>query len=194
MNCPFSLLSIHSTITPSKSFPIHFIIRFRAPEPARRHLLRTTVDSQVLQLQSGASVEVHQTSGPLFLFKELLTAYNDVVKGPRASYFADLISSNRRNPKVIFDTLNNITKAQPPVFSDKDHSYCLMFTVDMVAIVRAGITPSSIIPLPVTPKQQPILECFFPYSHVYLFKNLTNPVQLLREGALKLRELSKVSH
>lgn len=48
-----------------------------------------------------------------------------MVKDARASYFANLISSNKRTPKVLFDTNNNIVSPVPPdvpVFSNNYYS------------------------------------------------------------------------
>ncbi len=84
-----------------------------------------------------------------------------MVKAAKASYFADLISSNKQNSEVVIDTINNIVSAQPPavpVFSDKGCSNFLWFFVDKAA------TPSLTTPIPALPKRQPILECFLPIS------------------------------
>ncbi len=52
-----------------------------------------------------------------------------MVKDARASYFANLISSSKRNTKKTqFDNINNIvTPAHPDVFSNKDFSNFLSF-------------------------------------------------------------------
>ncbi|KAK0140527.1 hypothetical protein N1851_022496 [Merluccius polli] len=53
-----------------------------------------------------------------------------MVKDARASYFAHLIPSSKHNPKVLFDTINNIVAPVPPyvpVSSNKDCNNFLFF-------------------------------------------------------------------
>ena len=81
----------------------------------------------------------------LFL-KSLLIDFNSMVKNARATYFAKLIASSKRNPKVLFETINNIVCPQKPnnhVFSANDCKNFLQFFVDKVATIRAGIVPST---------------------------------------------------
>jgi len=84
----------------------------------------------------------------------------------KASYFAHQISSSKRNPKVLFDTINYIvtpTHPDVPVFSNGDFSNVLSFFVDKVRDVRASISRSST-PLPVCPTWPSILNSFSPIS------------------------------
>lgn len=64
-------------------------------------------------------------------------------KDARASYFADLISSNTDNPlELLFDAINDIVSAAPfelHVFSNENYSSFLLFIVDEVKDVRVGI-------------------------------------------------------
>ena len=53
----------------------------------------------------------------IFTTKTLLTEFNNMVKDAKASYFANLLSSSKHNPKVLFYTINSIiTPAPPDVF------------------------------------------------------------------------------
>ena len=58
-----------------------------------------------------------------------------MLKDPRASYFTKLISSSKRNPKVLFDTMNNIVSPAPPevpILSNKDCSNFCSFFVNKI--------------------------------------------------------------
>ena len=99
-------------------------------------------------------------------YKDLLTDFNSMVKDVRASYFANLISSSTRNPKVLFHTINNIVTPGPPdvpVFSNKEDSNFLSFFVDKIRDVRASIIPLST-PFYAYPTWPSILDCFSPIS------------------------------
>ena len=101
--------------------------------------------------------------GHCLLYKELLTEYNNMVKDVRASYIANLISSSKQNPKVLFDTINNIVTPAPPavpVFSNKDGRNFLSFFVDKITDVRASIIPSST-PFSAYPLPSPYLAVSF---------------------------------
>lgn len=61
------------------------------------------------RLWKATGLEVHR----LYL-KELRQSFNVSVREARSAYFANLISSSKRNPKVLFDTINNLV-APPPL-------------------------------------------------------------------------------
>ena len=69
---------------------------------------------QVEQLWKSTKLHVH-----CLHYKELITEYNNMVKDARASYFANLSSSSKGNPKILFDTINTIVTPAPP----KEHVY-----------------------------------------------------------------------
>lgn len=64
-------------------------------------------------------------------------------KDARASYFADLICSNKDNPLELFDAINDIVSTAPfelPVFSNENYSSFLLFFVNEVRDIRVSIT------------------------------------------------------
>ncbi len=72
-----------------------------------------------------------------------------MVKDARASYFMKLICACKRNPKTLFETVNNTvspTTSLVPVFSNNDCNNVLSHFVDKVMAVRAN-TASSANPL-----------------------------------------------
>lgn len=69
-----------------------------------------------------------------------------MIKDARASYFTNLISACKRNPKTLFETINNIVSpatSPVPVFTNDDCNRFLSHFVDKVEAVRASIAPSA---------------------------------------------------
>lgn len=68
-------------------------------------------------------------------------------KDAKASYFADLISSNEDNlSELLFDTISDIVPTAPfewPVSSNENYSSFLLFFVDEVRDIRVSVIPSS---------------------------------------------------
>lgn len=78
--------------------------------------------------------------------RELTFSLNNMIHKERAKYFFDLIASNKKNPKVLFDTISSIVSpAAPvaPVVSKADSNDFLSFFTNKVNDIRHGITPSS---------------------------------------------------
>ena len=99
--------------------------------------------------------------------KQLLIDFNCKVKEARAAYFTNLISSNKQNPRVLFDTITTLVSPQisvTPVFFAEDCNNFLKFFVNKVASVRAGIIPSSSSIHLLPPNHQSILNSFSPIS------------------------------
>ncbi len=143
---------------------------------------------RVERLWKSTKLQVHRMH-----FKDLLTEYNSMVKAARAAYFADLISSNKRNPKFVFNVINNLVAYQPSVVhvsSVEDCNNFLSFSVGKVASIRASTTPHSV-PPPACLKHQPILECFLPVSLQELTelvgstKSSSSPLDILPTSPLK---------
>ncbi len=89
-----------------------------------------------------------------------------MVKDARAYYFMKLICACKRNPKTLFETVNNIvspTTSLVPVFSNNDFNNFLAHFVDKVMAVKAN-TASSANPLKVTRQRLPIFDSFSPIS------------------------------
>ena len=49
------------------------------------------------------------------LLKDLLTAYNCKITESRDQYFSQLISTNQNNPRILFNTINQLVNSPPPV-------------------------------------------------------------------------------
>ncbi|KAK0138010.1 hypothetical protein N1851_025768 [Merluccius polli] len=113
------------------------------------------VAPRVERLSKSTKLHVHR-----LYYKYLIIEFNNMVKDARASYFAKLISSSKRNPKDLFDTINIIVT---PVFSNKDCSNFLSFLMGNIRDVRASIIPSST-PFSADPTRPSILDCFSPIS------------------------------
>ena len=98
--------------------------------------------------------------------KELLVDLNEMIKNARVSYFTNLISACKNNPKAFFETINNIVSPAEcivPVFSNVDCNHFLSHFVDKVRAVRAGIVPS-VNPHIVTHQRLSVLDSFCPIS------------------------------
>ena len=70
------------------------------------------------RLWKSSKLEAHRLH-----LKELLVCLNNMIRDARTVYFANLISANKGNSKVLFRTINNIvspTAPLVPVFSDTD--------------------------------------------------------------------------
>lgn len=77
--------------------------------------------------------------------KELRVTLNEMLKKVRTCYFSQLISSNKHNPRILFDTINKIvspTSPQTTVLSKSDCNAFLHFFVNKISDVRANIVPS----------------------------------------------------
>lgn len=144
---------------------------------------------QVERLWKSTKLHVH-----CLHYKELITEYNNMVKDARASYFANLISSSKLNPKILFDTINTIVIPAPPdvpVFSNKDCSHFLSFFVDKIRDIRASIIPTAT-PISAYPTRPSILDRFSLISLQDLtdlvgsMKSSSSPVDILPTFLLKM--------
>ncbi len=71
-----------------------------------------------------------------------------MVKDARVSYFANLISSSKRNPEILFDTINNIVTPAPPdvpVFLNKDCSNFVSFFAVVAKQLTSVLTAHNIL-------------------------------------------------
>ena len=96
---------------------------------------------KIERLWKTTKLEVHRLH-----LKELLICLNEMIRGARTTYFANLISSNKRNPKVLFETINPLvspTAPQVPVLSNSDCNNFLKFFLNKVNDIKANI-PSSL--------------------------------------------------
>lgn len=93
------------------------------------------------RLWKATQLHVHR----LYL-KELYRDLHEMIKEARASYFTNLISACKKNPKALFETINNIVSPAAcivPVFANVDCNLFLFHFVDKVRAVRAGLVPSA---------------------------------------------------
>uniref|UniRef100_A0A8C6Q878 Reverse transcriptase domain-containing protein n=1 Tax=Nothobranchius furzeri TaxID=105023 RepID=A0A8C6Q878_NOTFU len=89
------------------------------------------------------------------LFRASLVAYQDAVRAARTAYFADIIKTNSKNPKILYKTLNSVLVYQEPSSmsptaagnSEDFHRYF----VYKVSGIRAAISGNSVDPVPVPP-------------------------------------------
>lgn len=93
---------------------------------------------KVERLWKSTNLEEHRLH-----LKYLMLELNEMIKQSRSIYFSNLISSNKKNPKVLFDTIDNLV-APPvshiPVYSKEDCNDFLRFFVTKVQDIRASIT------------------------------------------------------
>ena len=77
--------------------------------------------------------------------RELMTSLNEMLKTARTQYFSKLISLNKNNPRLLFDTINSIVSpATPhvPVSSKTDSNDFLHYFVNKIRDIRSNIPPS----------------------------------------------------
>nr|XP_054606508.1 uncharacterized protein LOC129166913 [Nothobranchius furzeri] len=121
----------------------------------------------------------------LLHLKDLLTSFNSAVRDARVSYFSNLVSQSKGNPKVLFNTVSSIVSPATPTASIHSVADCenfLSFFVDKVNKVRSSISPSALsLPLP-TPTRPIILDSFAPVS----LPELTKLVDSMRTSACPL--------
>nr|XP_054591772.1 uncharacterized protein LOC129156189 [Nothobranchius furzeri] len=121
----------------------------------------------------------------LLHLKDLLTSFNSAVRDARISYFSNLVSQSKGNPKVLFKTISSIVSPASPIasiYSVADCENFLSFFVDKVNKVRSSISPSALsLPLP-TPARPVILDSF---AHVSL-PELTKLVNSMKTSACPL--------
>nr|XP_054588195.1 uncharacterized protein LOC129153142 [Nothobranchius furzeri] len=121
----------------------------------------------------------------LLHLKDLLSSFNSAVRGTRVSYFSNLMSQSKGNPKVLFNTISSIVSPASPTASIHSVANCenfLSFFVDKVNKVRSSISPSALsLPLP-TPTSPIILDSVAPVS----LPELTKLVNSMKTSAFPL--------
>ncbi len=165
-SCNTHSAAVFDKVTPSKLRLVPSVCSFPWVNDTVRCFRRKC--QRVERLWKSTKLYVHR-----LYYKDLITEFNDMVKDARPSYFTKLISSSKCNPKILFDTINNIVTPAPPdvpIFSNND------WFVDKISDVRAGIIPSSNL-FSAYPTWPWILDCFSPIS----LQDLTDPV-----GSMKL--------
>lgn len=96
---------------------------------------------KVERLWKSSKLEVHRVH-----LRELRASLNDLMNNTRKQYFSQLISSSKRNPKILFDTINSIVSPispQVPFFSKAESNNFLYFFVDKIKEVRANLSPQT---------------------------------------------------
>jgi len=76
---------------------------------ATRLLTRRTCH-KVERLWKSTNMEVYRLH-----LKELIVSLNEMIKQARSRYFSNLVSQNKRNPKVVFDIIQNIVSPSTPL-------------------------------------------------------------------------------
>uniref|UniRef100_A0A3B3BU57 Reverse transcriptase domain-containing protein n=1 Tax=Oryzias melastigma TaxID=30732 RepID=A0A3B3BU57_ORYME len=105
----------------------------------------------------------------LLYLKDLLVSFNNAVKDARATYFTNLISKSRGNPKVLFNTISDIVMPRPPavpIHSNDDCETFLSFFIEKVRSVRNSmrLTAASASVSSPSPPRPVILDTFSPVS------------------------------
>uniref|UniRef100_A0A8C8DX31 Reverse transcriptase domain-containing protein n=1 Tax=Oryzias sinensis TaxID=183150 RepID=A0A8C8DX31_9TELE len=76
--------------------------------------------------------------------RDLVSSYNEMVKDARSDYFRQLISSNKKSPKVLFDTINSIVSPAapvPPVSCKADSNEFLKFFANKTRKIKEQLPP-----------------------------------------------------
>uniref|UniRef100_A0A8C6K7Y3 Reverse transcriptase domain-containing protein n=1 Tax=Nothobranchius furzeri TaxID=105023 RepID=A0A8C6K7Y3_NOTFU len=124
----------------------------------------------------------------LLHLKDLLTSFNSAVRDARVSFFSNLVSQSKGNPKVLFNTISSIVSPASPTASIHSVADCenfLSFFVDKVSKVKSSISPSALsLPL-ATPTRPIILDSFAPVS----LPELTKLVNSMKTSACPLHIL-----
>uniref|UniRef100_A0A8C6W0R4 Reverse transcriptase domain-containing protein n=1 Tax=Nothobranchius furzeri TaxID=105023 RepID=A0A8C6W0R4_NOTFU len=121
----------------------------------------------------------------LLHLKDLLTSFTFAVRDARVSYFSNLVSQSKGNPKVLFNTISSTVSPATPTASIHSVTDCenfLSFFVDKVNKVRSSISPSALSPPLPTPTRPIILDSF---AHVSL-PELTKLVNSVKTSACPL--------
>jgi len=74
-----------------------------------------------------------------------------MIKNARSEYFSQLISKNKKNPKVLFDTIVSPAASPIPVFSTMDSNHFAKFFVDKIRDINTNISPEPFCPANDTP-------------------------------------------
>lgn len=85
------------------------------------------------------NLEVHR------MHLKLAKSLNEMLKQARSMYFSDLVNLNKRNPKVVFECIQNIVLPSTPlvpVYTIDDCNIFLKYFVNKVNEIRASIKPS----------------------------------------------------
>ena len=92
------------------------------------------------RLWKSTKLEVHR----LYL-RDLVSSYNELVEKARSEYIRHLVAVNKKNPKVLFDTINSLVcPAAPvtPVFCEADSNAFLSFFINKIKMIKEKIPPS----------------------------------------------------
>jgi len=100
-------------------------------------------------------------------WKEALNDYQQAVKEARTSFYSNVISQNKSNPRVLFKVLDSLTNPKPCHFTDPSTDLCESFLnhfVSKVNDIRKSITvPSQTISVNIKPLLNVLTE-FIPLS------------------------------
>uniref|UniRef100_A0A672G6V9 Reverse transcriptase domain-containing protein n=1 Tax=Salarias fasciatus TaxID=181472 RepID=A0A672G6V9_SALFA len=97
---------------------------------------------KVERLFKATNLEVHRLH-----LKEMILSLNEMIKQARSTYFANLVNSNKRNPKVVFDTIQKIVSPSSPtvpISTTDDCNKFLKYFVAKVEDIRQNVSPSNV--------------------------------------------------
>lgn len=95
---------------------------------------------KVERLWKSSKLEVYRLH-----LKELRVTLNEMLRKARTCFFSQLISLNKHNPRILFDTINKIVSPSSPQATVSSKSACndfLHFFVNKIRDVRINISPS----------------------------------------------------
>ena len=82
-------------------------------------------------------LEVHRLH-----LRDMMLDLNELIKQARSAYFSNLVLGNKKNPKVLFDTIENLTAPSAPlvpVYTHEDCNNFLSFFLNKVHDIRASV-------------------------------------------------------
>lgn len=97
----------------------------------------------VERLWKTSKLEIHRLH-----LKDQIASLNELLKNTRTQYFSDLLATNKKTPKILFDIIHAIVSPSIPeaaVFCKTDSNEFLNFFVNRIADIRANAsqTPSN---------------------------------------------------
>ena len=79
-------------------------------------------------------LEVHR----LYL-RDIVSSYNEMMENARSDYIRQLVTVNKKNPKVLFDTINSLVcpaASVTPVSCKTDSNALLRFFIDKIKTIK----------------------------------------------------------
>lgn len=111
-----------------------------APLKIKSKSIRSLLPWMIERVWKSTGLEVH-----CLYLKDLIYNFNVLVQESRNVYFSNLIALSKRNPKVLFSTINNIVStpvSEATTFSLNDCNRFLLFFVNKLNTIHSNIISS----------------------------------------------------